>query len=211
MHMHFFPLYLHICESLWIKCDQPRSNSHPCLPPHLSSCNLSLSPIHLPLTQPLCPCHFSPSFNDLAITGAAVPALVSQGVRGLIGTEWVWVRLLWGLIDTGWDLGAAPAPIEMYSERVFTHNHPLRMHVCSKTELCLILTPLPLNESKPSTCFDLVKYVNVCFRLNIAQLPPSALQQYFKLRATANLKTISVKRLYFYSSNTRAGLRASRY
>lgn len=94
MHMHFFPLYLHICESLWIKCDQPRSNSHPCLPPHLSSCNLSLSPIHLPLTQPLCPCHFSPSFNDLAITGAAVPALVSQGVRGLIGTEWVWVCVI---------------------------------------------------------------------------------------------------------------------
>ena len=90
--------------------------------PQSTSLLLSLS-LSLSLSVPLCP----PSCNDLAITGAAVPALVSQGVWGLIGTEWARVC---GTVKPHWyRLGfRGTSLIEMYYRGLYkqTHTHTLK-------------------------------------------------------------------------------------
>lgn len=94
-HAFLLPLYLHICVFLWktvihhVPCSSSSPSSSVLMQPHIIP-NLSPS---LPLSEPLCPHYSPPSYNDLVITGAAFPALVSRGVWGLIGTEWVWVAV----------------------------------------------------------------------------------------------------------------------
>lgn len=86
-HAFLLPLYLHICVFLWknvihyVPCSSSSVLMQPLIIPNLSP--------SLPLSEPLCPRYSPPSYNDLVITGAAFPALVSRGVWGLIGTEWV--------------------------------------------------------------------------------------------------------------------------
>lgn len=129
-----FPL-THLCISMNKIQHHPNAPHH--LPPRLPSCNLSLSPIHLPPSPSLslCPHCFPPSYNDLVITGSAVPALVSWGLRGLIETEWVWVCVA---VKPHWHrLGSWGIP----PYRVFTYTHT-HMHVSLYTKTVLILQSL---------------------------------------------------------------------
>lgn len=140
--MRFFAhlcISMHIMYSAMLWCSSSSPSSSILMQPLIIPSPPSSLPPSLPLSLGLsAPRSFPPSYNDLAITGAAVPALVSQGVWGLIGTEWVWVcvavRPHWHRLgSSSWLVHPPFRDVSCENLYIQTHTHKHTTHSLFKS------------------------------------------------------------------------------
>lgn len=195
-HAFLLPLYLHICVFLWknvihhVPCSSSSPSSSVLMQPLIIP-NLSPS---LPLSEPLCPRYSPPSYNDLVITGAAFPALVSRGVWGLIGTEWVRVCVA---VRPDWHrTGIQGYPLQELYYRVYIQGLTLK-HSTSTNKKCFKHTNTCMFKcvvySKTLYFYFWVVLFIKCAKTCCFFCPP-LLEQFVKLGLTANFWTHGFRR-----------------